>query len=154
MLTHLTISVSHHEGCLLVHPTKSSFKNSIRHHDGCRLVHPANWDILTMPYTIMTNLEWCIMPCGTLHKFRFAFMMDVDWFIPPHSSFGILIQFKMSRIDQFIYNSINHSHVINRQTFQISHFQIHMHFRNIISKIYSSHIIISDLVGKQPKHLK
>ena len=40
----------------------------------------------------------------------------------------------MSRIDQFVYNLINHSHAINCQTFQISHFQIHMHFHNIISK--------------------
>ena len=133
MLTPLTIYVSHHDGCRLVHPAKCSFKNVIRHHDGCRLVHPTKWDILTMSYTIMTDADWCIPPC---------------W------SFNISIQFKMSRIDQFVYNLINHSHAINRQTFQISHFQIHMHFRNIISKIYSFHIIISDLFGKRPKHLK
>ena len=132
-LTHLTISISHHHGYRLVHPAKWSFKNVIRHHDGCRLVHPSKWDILTMPYTIMTDADWCIPPCG---------------------SFCILIQFKMSRIDQFVYNSINHSYAINCQTFQISHFQIHMHFRNVISKIYSFHIIISDLFGKLPKHLK
>ena len=81
-------------------------------------------------------------------------MMDVDWGIPPGCSFGISIQFKMLRIDQFVYNSINLSHAINRQSFQLSLFQIHMHFRNIISKIYSSHIIISDLFGTLPKHLK
>ena len=133
MLTHLTISVSHHDGCRLVHPAKWSFKNTIHHHDRCRLVHPAKWDILTMPYTIMTDVNWCIPPC---------------W------SFGISIQFKISRIDQFVYNSITHSHAFSCQTFQISHFQIHMHFCNIISKIYSFHIIISDLFGKLPKHLK
>ena len=133
MLTHLTISVSHHDGCRLVHPTMWSFKNVIRHHDRCRLVHPAKWDILTMSYTIMT---------------------DADWYIPPYWSFGISIQFKMSRIYQFVYNSINHSHAFSCRTFQISHFQIHMHFRNIISNIYSFHIIISDLFGKLPKHLK
>ena len=132
-LTHLTISISHHDGCRLVHPAKWSFKNAICHHDGCRLVHPSKWDILTMPYTIMMDADWCIPPCG---------------------SFGISIQFKMSRIDQFVYNSINQSYAINCQTFQISHFQIHMHFRNVISKIYSFHIIISDLFGKLPKHLK
>ena len=60
----------------------------------------------------------------------------------------------MSRIDQFVYNSINLSDTINRQSFQLSHFQIHMPFRNIISKIYSFHIIISDLFGILPKHLK
>ena len=154
MLTHLTISVSHHDGCRLVHLANWSFKNVIRHHDRCRLVQPAKWDILTMTYTIMTDVDWCIPPCGTLHKFRFAFMTDANWCIPPCWSFGISIQFKMSRIDQFVYNSINHSHAINHQTFQISHFQIHMHFRNIISKIYLFHIIISDLFGKLPKHLK
>ena len=69
VLTHLTISVNHHDGCRSVHPAKWSFKNAIHHHDGCRLVHPTKWDILTMPYTIMTNVDWCILPCGTLNKF-------------------------------------------------------------------------------------
>ena len=109
------------------------FNNAIHHHDGCRLVHLAMWDI---------------------EQFWFAFMIDADWCIPPCWSFDILIQFKMSRINQFVYNSINHSHAFSFQTFQISHFQIHMHFRNIISKIYSFHILISDLFGKLPKHLK
>ena len=81
-------------------------------------------------------------------------MTDADWGIPPGCSFGISIQFKMSRINQFVYNLINFSHTFNRQSFQLSHFQIHMHFRNIISKIYSFHIIISDLFGILPKHLK
>ena len=115
MLTHLTISVSHHDECRLVHPTMWSFKNVIRYHYGCQLVHPAKWDILTMPYTIMTDADWCIPPCGTLNNFGLPFMMDVAWCIPPCWSFGISIQFKMSRIDQFIYNSINHSHAINYQ---------------------------------------
>ena len=109
------------------------FNNAMRYHDGCRLVHPAIWDIEQFWFAFMTDAAWCILPC---------------W------SFGISIQFKMSRIDQFVYNSTNHSHAINFQTFQISHFQINMHFRNIISKIYSFHIIISDLFGKLPKHLK
>ena len=109
------------------------FNNVIHHHDGCRLVHPIKWDIEQFRFTFTTNVDWCISPC---------------W------SFGISIQFKISRIDQFVYNSINHSHAINCQTFQISHFQIHMHFRNIVSKIYSLHIIISNLFGKLPKHLK
>ena len=133
MLTHLMILVSHHDGCRLVHPTMWSLKNATRHHDGCRLVHSARWDILTMSYTIMTDADWCIPPC---------------W------SFSISIQFKMSRIDQFVCNSINHLHAINCQTFQISHFQIHMHFCYILSKIYSFHVIISDLFGILPKHLK
>ena len=97
------------------------FNNAIHYHDGCRLVHPTMWDI---------------------EQFLFAFMMDAAWCISPCWSFGISIQFKMSRIDQFIYNSINHSHAINCQTFQISHFQIHMHFHNSISEICILHTII------------
>ena len=97
------------------------FNNSIHHHDGCRLVHPAMWDI---------------------EQFRFAFMTDANWWIPPCWSFCLSIQFKMSRIDQFVYNSFNHSHAINCQTFQISHFQIHMHFRNITSRIYSFQVYL------------
>ena len=110
-----------------------NFNNAIHHHDGCRLVHPAMQDI---------------------EQFQFSFMTDTDYCIPPCWSFGISIQFKMSRINQFVYNSVNSSLAINCQTFQISHFQIHMHFHNIISKIYSFHIIISNLFGKLPKHLK
>ena len=107
VLTHLIISVFYHDKCRLMHPAKWSIKNSICHHDGCRLVHPAKWDILTMPYTVMMDADWCNPPC---------------W------SFCISIQFKISRIDHFVYNLINHSHAINRQTFQILNFQIHMHF--------------------------
>ena len=65
-------------------------------------MHPAKWDI---------------------GEFQGAFMMDADWGILLGYSFGILIQFKMSRIDQFVYNLINLSHAINRQTFQLSHFK-------------------------------
>ena len=81
-------------------------------------------------------------------------MTNANWGILLGCSFGISIQFKMSRIDKFIYNLINLSHAINRQPFHLSHFQIHMHFRNIISKIYSFHIIISDLFDILAKHLK
>ena len=81
-------------------------------------------------------------------------MTDADWGIPPGCSFNILIQFKMSRIVQFVYNSINLSHSINRQSFQLSHFQIHVHFCNIILKIYSCHIIISDFICYTTKTLE
>ena len=139
------------------------FFNAIRHHDGCRLMHPAKWDI---------------------GQFRGAFVTDADWCIPSGGSFDISIQFKMSRIDRFVYNSIYHSHLFG---FQISHFNsifsfvlsfqrytqsmysfhilIHVlisythsciHF--IYSFMYSFHILIhvliSYLLGKQPKYLK
>ena len=69
VLTHLTILVFHHDGCRLVHLTMLSLINAIRHQDRCRFVHPAKWDISSMPYTIMTNADWCIPPSGTLDNF-------------------------------------------------------------------------------------
>ena len=139
-------SVSHHDGCRLVHPDMWYHLNAIRHHDGCRLVHPAKWDI---------------------GQFRGAFVTDVDWCIPSGGSFGISIQFKMSGIGQFVYNSIYHSPSFG---FQISHFNsiftfvlsfkdilnLYTHF--IYSFAYSFHILIhvliSYLLGKLPKYLK
>ena len=105
------------------------FFNAIHHHDGCRLVHPAKWDI---------------------RQFQVAFMTDS---VSESSHVGRSVYRFNSRCQELT-NSINHSHAINRQTFQLSHFEIHMHFRNIISKIYSFHIIISNLFGKLPKRLK
>ena len=96
MLTHLIISVSHHDGCRLVHPTKWSFKNAIHHHDRCLLVHPAKWDILTMSYTIMTDADWCI---------------------PPGWSFGISIQFNsrcQELTNSFTIQLITHMQLIVR----------------------------------------
>ena len=100
------------------------FNNAIHQYDECRLVHPAMWDI---------------------EQFRFAFMTNADGCIPPCWSFGISIQFKMSIIDQFVYNSINHSHAINCQTFQISHIQIHtfvISFQGYTHSIYSFQVYL------------
>ena len=75
MLTHFTISVSHHDGCCLVHPTMwslichtpsrrmpigTSYQveylfNAIHHHDGCRLVHPTKWGIGQFRVAFMTD---------------------------------------------------------------------------------------------------
>ena len=85
-------------------PPCGTFNNAIHHHDGCRLVHPAMWDIEQFRFAFMTDATWCILPC---------------W------SFSISISFKMSRIDQFVSNSINHSHAINCQ-----HFKYHI-FKSI-----------------------
>ena len=153
MLTHFTISVSHHAGCRLVHLDMWHL-NAIRHHDGCRLVLPAKWEHFFNAIYHHDGCQFVHPAKWDIGKFREAFVTDVDWGIPPGCSFGISIQFKMSRIDQFVYNLINLSHAINRQLFQLSPFQIHMHFCNIISKIYSFHIIILDLFGILPKHLK
>ena len=79
-------AIHHHDRCRLV--PCGTFNNAIHHHDGCRLVYTAMWDI---------------------EQFRFAFMTDAAWCISPCWLFSISIQFKMSRIDQFVYNSINHS---------------------------------------------
>ena len=122
------------------------FFNAICHYDGCRLVHPAKWDI---------------------GQFRGAFVTDADWCIPSGGSFGISIQFKMSGIDRFVYNSIYHSHSFG---FQISHFNLYSLsyylFKDILNLcthfIYSFtysfhiliHVLISYLLGKLPKYLK
>ena len=95
------------------------FFNAIRHHDRCRLVHPAKWDI---------------------GQFRGAFVTDADWCIPSGNSFSISIQFKMSRIDRLVYNSIYHSHSFD---FSNITFQFHILFRIIFSKIYSIYVLIS-----------
>ena len=130
MLTYFTISVSYHAGCRLVH-LDMCYLNAIHHHDGCRLVHPTKLGI---------------------GQFQGAFMIDDDWGIRLGFSFGISFQF--NTFDQFVFNLINLCNAINRQSFQFSQFQIHVHFRNIISKIYSFHIIVSNLFGILPKHLK
>ena len=112
MLTHLTISVSHHDGCRLVHPAKWSFKYVIHHHDRCRFVHPAMWDILTMPYTIMTDSDWCIPPC---------------W------SFGISIRFNsrcQELTNSFTIQLITHMQLI------VKHFKYHI-FKSICPFVIS-----------------
>ena len=103
------------------------FFNAICHHDRCRLVHPTKWDI---------------------GQFQGAFVTDVDWCIPSGGSFGISIQFKMSGIDRFVYNSIYHSHSFN---FQISHFNsifsFVLSFQRYIQSMYSFHILIPVLIS-------
>ena len=137
-------AIHHHDGCRLVHPTKWDISSMPYHHDGCRLVHPAKWDI---------------------GQFRGAFVTDAYWCILSGGLFSISIQFKMSRIDRFIYNSIYHSHSFG---FQISHFNSNFSFQRytqsmysfhilihvLISYTHSFHVLISYLLGKLPKYLK
>ena len=103
------------------------FFNAIRHHDRYRLVHPAKWDI---------------------GQFRGAFVTDVDWCIPSGGSFGISIQFKMSGIDQIVYNSIYQSHSFY---FQISHFNsiftFVFSFQRYTQSMYSFHLHIHVLIS-------
>ena len=103
------------------------FFNAICHHDGCRLVHPSKWDI---------------------GQFRGAFVMDADWCILPGGSFSISIQFKMLRIDRFVYNLIYHSHSFG---FQISHFNsifsFVLFFQRYTQSMYSFHILIHVLIS-------
>ena len=124
-----------------MHPAKWSFKNVIRHHNRCQLVHPAKGDILTMSYTIMTDADWCIPLCGTLTNFGCLHercqLVHLAMLVVRY-----IDSIQDVKNDQFVYNSINHSYAINCQTFQISHFQIHMHFRNIISRIYSFQVYL------------
>ena len=103
------------------------FFNVIHHHDRCRLVHPTKWDI---------------------GQFQGAFVTDADWCIPSGGSFSISIQFKMSRIDRFIYNSIYHSHSFG---FQISHFNsifsFVLSFQIYTQSMYSFHILLHVLIS-------
>ena len=103
------------------------FFNAIRHHDGCQLVHPAKWDI---------------------GKLWGAFVTDADWCIPSGGSFGISIQFKMSGIDQFVYNSIYHLHSLG---FQIAHFNsiltFVLSFQRYTQSMCSFHILIHVLIS-------
>ena len=141
--------ISHHDGCRLVYSNMWYHLNAIRHHDRFRLVHPAKWDISSMPYAIMTDADW------TIGQFYCAFVTDANWCIPSCGSFGISIQFKMSGIDRFVYNSIYHSHTFG---FQISHFNsiftFILSFQRYTQSMYSFHILVSYLLGKLPKYLK
>ena len=94
----ITYSVSHHDGCRLVHPDMWYQLNAIRHHDGCRLVYPAKWDI---------------------RQFRGAFVTDADLCIPSGGSFDISINLPLSRIPFNESRLYHHSHSFG---FQISHF--------------------------------
>ena len=75
-------------------------------------------------------------------------MTDVDWCIPSSGSFNISIQFKMSRIDRFVNNSIYHSHSFG---FQISHlnsiFSFVLSFQRYTQYMYSFHILIHVLIS-------
>ena len=142
-----------------MHPDRWYHLNAIRHHDGCRFVHPAKWDISSMSYAIMTDADWVHPAKWDIGNFWGAFVTDVDWCIPSGGSFSISIQFKMSRIDRFVYNSIYHSHSFD---FQISHFNsifsFVLSFQRYTQSMYSFHILIhvliSYLLGKLPKYLK
>ena len=154
-----------------MHPDMWYHLNVIRHHDGCRLVHPAKWDISSMSYVIITDVDWCIPPSGTLDKFQGAFVIDADWCISSDGLFYISFQFKMSEIDRFVRNSIYHSHSFD---FQIPHFNsiftFVSSFQIYTQSMYSFHILIhrlihilihiliyvliSYLLGKLPKYLK
>ena len=142
-----------------MHPDIWYHLNVIRYHDGCRLVHPAKWDISSMSYAIMTDADWVHPAKWDIGKFWGAFVTDVDWCILSSGSFSISIQFKMSRIDRFVYNSIYHSHSFG---FQISHFNsifsFVLSFQRYTQSMYSFHILIhvliSYLLGKLPKYLK
>ena len=91
------------------------FFNSIHHHDRCRSVHPAKWDIGQFWVSFMTN------SVGSRHAGRSIYRFNSRC---------------QELTNSFTIRLITH-------TFQLSHFQIHMHFRNIISNMYSFYIIIS-----------
>ena len=129
-----------------MHPDMWYHLNAIRHHDGCRLVNPVKWDISSMPYAIMTDANWCIPPSGTLAIS--GCLRDRCRLVHPVRRFLYIIQFKMSEIDRFVYNSIYHSHSFG---FQISHFNsiftFVLSFQRYIQSMYLFHILIHVLIS-------
>ena len=99
----INYSVSHHDGCRLVHPDMWYQLNSIRHHDGCRLVHPAKWEHFFNAYAIMTDADWCIPPSGTLDNFGCLhdgcrLVHPVRWFIRYIVQFHIYDGFRLMNL--------------------------------------------------------
>ena len=109
------------------------FFNAIHHHDGCRLVHPAKWDIGQFWVAFMTDSIG-----ESLHVARSVYRFNSRC---------------QEFTNSFIIRLITHMQLIVKH-FKYHIFKSHMHFHNIISNIYSFHIIISDLFGILPKHLK
>ena len=104
-----------------MHPDMWFHLNAIRHHDGCRLMHPAKWDISSMPYAIMIDVDWCIPSSGTLDNF--GVLRDRCRLVHP--------------VRQFI------RYIIQFIRFPNITFQFHIHFCIIFSMIYSIYVLIS-----------
>ena len=105
----ITYSVSHHDGCRLVHPDMWYQLNAIRQHDGCRLVHPAKWEHF---FNAIRHHDGCrlVHPAKwDIGQFRGAFVTDADLCIPSGGSFDISIK---SHYDGFRNESrlYHHSH--------------------------------------------
>ena len=83
-------SIHHHDGCRLVHPAKwEHFFNAIRHHDGCRLVHPAKWEHFFNAIRHHDGCRLVHLAKWDIGKFWSAFVTDADWCIPSGGSFDI-----------------------------------------------------------------
>ena len=128
-------SVSHHDGCRLVHPDMWYHLNVIRHHDGCLLVHPAKWDI---------------------GQFRGAFVMDADWCIPLGGSFGISFNSRCQELtDSLTIRFIIHIHSVFKYHISIPYSLSYYLFKDILnlcayfiySFTYSFHMLIHVLIS-------
>ena len=121
-----------------------------------------------MPYAIMTDADWCIPSSGTFlqchtpsrrmpigasrqvgHWTISGCLRDGCRLVHPIRRFiRYIIQFKMSGIDQFVYNSIYHSHSFG---FQISHFNsiftFVLSFQRYTQSMYLFHILIHVLIS-------
>ena len=105
----ITYSVSHNDGCCLVHHDMWYQLNAIRHHDGCRLVHPAKWEHFF-------NAIHYHDKCRLVHPAKW----DIGhWSIPLGDLFDISTNSHLWRIPFNESHLYYHSHSFG---FQISHF--------------------------------
>ena len=118
-----------------MHPDMWYHLNAIHHHGGCRLVHPSKWDISSMPYAIMTDVDWCI---------------------PSGGSFSISIQFKIQELtDSFTIRFIIHIHSVFKYHISIPYSLSYYLFKDILnlcthfiySFTYSFHTLIHVLIS-------
>ena len=115
----ITYSVSHHDGCRLVHPDMWYQLNAIHHHDGCRLVHPVKWKHF---FNAIHHHDGCrlVHPAKwDIGQFRGAFVTDSVWCIPSGGLFDISTNSHLLRIMFNESRLYHHSHSFG---FQISHF--------------------------------
>ena len=120
-------------------PRIVSLKNVIRHHDGCRLAHPAKWDICSMPYTIMTDADWCIPPGGSFGvSIRLQFDLSFTFIRFSNITFQFHIHFRI------IFSKIYSIYVL------ISYAHSHTHF--IYSFMYSFHIYLVNYQNTRNKN--
>ena len=151
----INYSVSHHDGCCLVHPDMWYQLNAIRHHDGCRLVHPAKWDHF---FNAIRHHDGCRLvhpPKWDIGQFRGAFVTDADLCIPSaiHSIYQSIHIYDGFRLMNPVFIII-HIHSVFKSHISIPYSLSYYLFKDILnlctyfiySFTYSFHILIHILI--------